>query len=122
MQSFGVEITVTEPRVLTDLAFNVLVALTGEPLHGYALLKRLRELEGRESLRTGTVYAALARLQEEGWVTEVEDHGVEGEDERRRTYRITDAGLAAARGEAERLAAVVERARRRALLPETSRG
>lgn len=107
-----------EKSVLTDLAFNILVALTGEDLHGYALVKRLRELEGRASLRTGTVYAALARLQDEGWVEEVEDHPGEGEDERRRYYRITGDGLVAARGEAARLADVLHRARDRALLTD----
>ena len=38
----------SEARVLTDLAFNILMALTGRDLHGYALVKRLRELDERE--------------------------------------------------------------------------
>ena len=49
----------SDPLPLTDLAFNVLLALTDGDLHGYALIKELRGLEGRERLRTGTVYAAL---------------------------------------------------------------
>lgn len=106
------------PEILTDLAFNILVALSEEDLHGYGLIQRLRRLEGRESLRTGTVYAALARLEEQGRAAPVEGHPGESEDERRQYYRITDAGLAAARAEAARLAAVVDRARSRALLPD----
>ncbi len=106
---------------LTDLAFNVLVALTDDPLHGYALVKRLRELEGRGSLRTGTVYAALARLQEEGWVAETEPPEPD-EDARRRYYRITPAGLEVARAEAARLRDVLRRAELRDLLRDGARG
>jgi len=106
---------------LGDLAFSVLVALTDEQLHGYALIKRLRGLEGRASLRTGTVYAALARLQDEGWVVEV-DAPPDDEDPRRRYYRVSPAGREAARAEAARLASLVGFARRKALLTEPSGG
>lgn len=106
---------------LTDLAFNILVALTREELHGYALVKRLRELEGRASLRTGTVYAALARLQDQAWVEEV-DPPTGDEDGRRRYYGITDAGLAVARAEAARLADVLGMARSKDLLRDPARG
>lgn len=104
---------------LTDLAFNILVALTDEELHGYALVKRLRELEGRQDLRTGTVYAALARLQEEGWVEEG-DPPSEGEDARRRYYRVTPGGRDAARAEAARLARVLGMARGKDLLEDVA--
>jgi len=104
-----------------DLAFSVLVALTDEQLHGYALIQRLRALEGRESLRTGTVYAALARLQDEGWVAEVEPPA-HGGDARRRYYRVTPAGRDAARVEAARLASLVGFARRKELLGDPARG
>ena len=50
---------------LTDLAFNILVALTDREPHGYALIKELRGRTGRAKLRTGTVYAGLARLQDD---------------------------------------------------------
>ena len=106
---------------LTDLAFNILVALTDEDLHGYALIKRLREQEGRASLRTGTVYAALTRLGDQEWVTEV-DAPVDEDDPRRRYYRITPRGLAAARAEAARLADVLGLARSKQLLEGATGG
>lgn len=106
---------------LTDLAFNILVALTDEELHGYALIKRLREQGGRGSLRTGTVYAALARLEDQGWVSEADGPGGDG-DPRRRYYRITAAGLEAARVEAARLARILGEARRKRLLTGPVRG
>ena len=104
---------------LTDLAFNILVALTDEELHGYALVKRLRDLEGRGDLRTGTVYAALARLQDEGWV-EGGDPPSDGEDARRRYYRVTPEGRSAARAEAARLTRVLRMARSKDLLGDVA--
>jgi DNA-binding PadR family transcriptional regulator len=111
----------TDSLPLTDLSFNVMVALTQEELHGYALVKRLRELEGRAALRTGTVYAALARLQEQGWVAEA-DPPSEDEDQRRRYYRLTPEGLAAARAEAARLEEVLGLARSKHLLGTPAHG
>jgi DNA-binding PadR family transcriptional regulator len=105
---------------LTDLAFNILVALSDEPQHGYALLKELRTRTGRAKLRTGTVYAALARLQDDGLVEEVPDADM-GDDPRRRYYRTTGLGLTTARAEAERLAEVLRAARAKRLVPAGNR-
>lgn len=100
---------------LTDLAFNILVALSDRSLHGYALLKELRGRTGREGLRTGTVYAALARLQDDGLVEEVDPNGAG----RRRHYAPTPLGRAAATAEAERLRELLALARSKHVLPET---
>jgi DNA-binding PadR family transcriptional regulator len=105
---------------LTDLAFNVLVALADEPQHGYALLKELRTRTGRRKLRTGTVYAALARLQDDGLVQEVPD-AERDDDPRRRYYRTTELGLRTARAEAVRLAEVLQAASAKRLLPARDR-
>ncbi len=106
---------------LTDLAFNVLVALTGEELHGYGLVKRLQALDGRATLRTGTVYAALARLQGDGWVEEVAAPP-DTTDGRRRYYRTTESGRVAAREEAARLSTVLTLAQRKDLLGDPGHG
>jgi DNA-binding PadR family transcriptional regulator len=69
----------------------LLATLEGGPLHGYAVKEALREGSGgRFDLPTGTIYPALHRLAEAGliagsWST------VDGR--RRRTYRLTPAGL-----------------------------
>jgi len=102
---------------LTDLAFTLLVTLKGQELHGYALLKELRSRTGHERLRTGTVYAALARLQDEGLVEEAPTPPGPPEDERRRYYRLTREGVAAARVEAARLSDLLGLARGKDLLP-----
>lgn len=103
---------------LTDLAFSILVALADEELHGYALIRSLRERTGREKLRTGTVYAALARLRDDGLVAEadVADDG----DERRKYYEVTPLGLEVTRLEAERLEELLALARAKRLTPGTA--
>ena len=66
---------IAELLPLTDLAFGVLLALKDDARHGYALIQQLRERSGRAKLRTGTVYAALARMQDQGLVRESTDGG-----------------------------------------------
>lgn len=108
---------------LTDLAFNILLALTDEDLHGYALLKRLRERTGREKLRTGTVYAALTRMQDDGLVEESGNRpAADRDDERRRYYRATGRGVEVARAEARRLSELLAVARSKDLLPDAPGG
>ena len=80
----------------------VLRALTTMgPLHAYALASRLEQLADRPlMLNQGTLYPALVRLEQKGWI----------KGEWRRTdsnrdakyYGITRKGLAAVEGEAER--------------------
>lgn len=107
---------------LTDLTFNLLLVLAGEELHGYGLVMRLRTFEGYEALRTGTVYAALARLLDEGFIEEVEEPGAPDEDERRRYYRVSSEGRQAARAEALRRERALGLARQKELLPGREHG
>ncbi len=97
---------------LTPVAFEILLALAGEDLHGYAILQAVdARLGGLLPLRTGTLYRSLARLLDDGLIEETEG------DERRRFYRITSHGREVAALEAERLAGQVAAARARRLLP-----
>lgn len=102
---------------MTDLAFSILVALADQEMHGYALIKELRGRTGRDGLRTGTVYAALARLQDDGLVEEAGDRPTEGDDRRRKYYGVTASGRTAAQDEARRLAELLLLARDKRLLP-----
>lgn len=98
---------------LTDTAFEILLALAKEDLHGYAIMKSVEHrTKGRVRLRPGTLYRALARLLETGVVAEPENHPVPSDDERRRTYTLTPKGRRLAAAEAERLADQVKAARR----------
>jgi DNA-binding PadR family transcriptional regulator len=101
---------------LTPVAFEILLALAGEDLHGYAILQAVESrLKGLLPLRTGTLYRSLARLLEDDLIEEVS--GAASSDERRRYYRITKHGRTIAALEAERLDGQVTAARERRLLP-----
>jgi DNA-binding PadR family transcriptional regulator len=73
-----------EPPVL------ILTSLAGGPRHGYALTKDIEDFAG-VTLGPGTLYGAIARLEERGLI---EPEPVSNGD-RRRPYRITGAGRVA---------------------------
>ena len=98
------------PFRMTEQAYLVLLALTPEPLHGYAVITAVRELSGgRTKLAAATLYGNLDRLADAGLVEPAGESVVDGR--LRRYYRITDDGRRAAEAETERLAALAERAR-----------
>lgn len=69
-----------------DRGLLVLVSLADSPKHGYALLKDIEDFAGVR-LSPGTLYSAIARLEDAGLV-----EPVGGAAERRRPYRLTRAG------------------------------
>jgi DNA-binding PadR family transcriptional regulator len=100
---------------LTPISFEILLALSEGDRHGYAILQQVEtRTAGLLPLRTGTLYRALARLEETGLIDLVD--GPDTDDERRRYYRITSRGREVARDEAKRLADQVAAARARKLL------
>lgn len=99
------------PFRMTEQAYLVLLALSGEPLHGYAVIRSVRDLsDGRTRLGAGTLYGNLDRLVAAGLVEPTGEEVVDGR--LRRYYRATDDGRRAARVETLRLAELAERARR----------
>ena len=74
----------------TDPSVLILSSLAEMPRHGHAVYLDIKAFAGVE-LGPGTLYGALARLEDRGLVEPV------GEDGRRRTYRLTDAGAEALR-------------------------
>ena len=73
---------------------------------------------GELKLSAGTLYRSIQRLLEQGLIVETRDRPAPAEDdERRRYYRITPEGTAAAREEARRLAQLVKMARAKGLAP-----
>jgi DNA-binding PadR family transcriptional regulator len=73
--------------VWSDPALLILGSLVSGPKHGYAIVQDTEQHVGI-TLGPGTLYAALARLEERGHV-----RALPGED-RRRPYEITAAGSA----------------------------
>jgi DNA-binding PadR family transcriptional regulator len=98
---------------LTEAAFEILLALSGGDRHGYAILHAIADrTAGRVKLHPGTLYRALSRMLEHGWLEELEETpGDQRDDERRRYYRVTKVGREVARAEAHRLASQVQAAR-----------
>jgi DNA-binding PadR family transcriptional regulator len=108
-----------EPNApLTPAMFHVLLALAGEDLHGYAILKEVAMRTGGDvQLSTGTLYGIIKRLLNDGLIAELRERPAAAhDDERRRYYRLTAKGRDVAATEAHRMAKVVELARSRRLL------
>jgi DNA-binding PadR family transcriptional regulator len=96
---------------LPSAAFQILLSLADEDLHGYAIMRQVAEQTGgRMRLGPGTLYNSIQTLLEESCIEEVEPRESEGL-ERRRYYRLTPAGRKLARGEADRLGELLRVAR-----------
>jgi len=102
---------------MTPAIFALLLALHDGERHGYALMADVSELTGGTVLLgPATLYRSLQRMRVDGLIEELdaepggEPARADRRAERRRSYRITPAGRAAARSEANRLARLVEAA------------
>src|SRR5580692_4753207 len=59
---------------MTEPVLLILLSLAGQPRHGYSILQDTEEMsEGRVRLSTGTLYGALRRLLESGWIERVKE-------------------------------------------------
>ena len=106
---------------LTPAMFHVLLALAGEDLHGYAILKEVElRTGGKVRLSTGTLYGLIKRLLADGLINELRTRPADsGDDVRRRYYRLTNLGRQVAAAEAERMDEMLAVARSRNLLKKT---
>jgi DNA-binding PadR family transcriptional regulator len=68
-----------------DPTLLVLASLADGDKHGYAMIGDIEEFAGVR-LGPGTLYGAITRLEESGWICSVES------DDRRRPYRLTAEG------------------------------
>jgi len=86
---------------LTETVFLILASLADEPRHGYALVRDIERLSGgRVRMGTGTLYGALRRLLEDGWIAR---HSQEDTSREKQAYRLTAAGRAELSAEVERM-------------------
>ena len=112
---------------LTPAMFAILLALHAGPRHGYALMDDVDSLTGGViTLGPATLYRSLQRLRVDGLIEELDEgHSAEAPPdrraERRRSYRVTDAGRSATTTEAHRLAIMVAAARRAGVLAGSKR-
>ncbi len=92
-----------EPRVpefgrFAEPALLILVSLSDGPKHGYAIMLDVESATGKP-LGPGTLYAALARLEERGLIEALPPV------DRRRPYRLTGAGATVLQAQLHELAA-----------------
>jgi DNA-binding PadR family transcriptional regulator len=88
---------------LSEAVFLILLSLSPGPRHGYAIMKDVESLSNsRVNLSTGTLYGALKRLLEAGWVRRVEDEREETGRERK-TYALTQLGKGTLEAETTRM-------------------
>ena len=107
---------------LQPTTFHILLSLADEDRHGYAIILDVaRRTNGELRLSAGTLYRSIQRMLELGLITETKTRpSPEMDDERRRYYRITPYGTAAAQAEAGRLRDLLKMARLCGVAPRTT--
>jgi DNA-binding PadR family transcriptional regulator len=111
---------------LSAQQFQILLALMDGDRHGYGIIREISERTGGATrLGTGTLYTAIARLEQLQLVEESDGRSAAAEtsesgarrDDRRRYYRLTPLGSAVLSEETARLDALVRHARRKGVQP-----
>lgn len=97
---------------LRRVEFHILLSLAAGERHGYGILQDI-EARGEPAVPdVGTMYRALARMTELGFIeTSARRPAPDAAGERRNYYRITDAGRRAAKAEVKRLEALIRAAK-----------
>lgn len=98
---------------LTEPTFFILLALAPGPQYGYAIMKETAALsDGRVQMSTSTLYGAIKRLLDQGWIARsAAESGIEKGRERK-AYQLTDLGRRILNAETARLESLVTMARR----------
>jgi DNA-binding PadR family transcriptional regulator len=79
-----------EAKPLSEPVLLILTSLAAHPRHGYALIQDIQLLSaGRVRMSTGTLFGALRRLLEDGWIQRFEQ---EDTSRQKQAYRLTGAG------------------------------
>jgi DNA-binding PadR family transcriptional regulator len=89
-------VTLTALGPFADAGLLLLASLADGPKHGYAMLQDIESLTGIH-IGPGTLYTTLTQLQQRGWIEALPA------EERRRPYRLTEAGSTVLRDQLLRL-------------------
>ena len=99
---------VQENLPLREATFFILLSLATTPRHGYAIMKDAARLsDGRVTLSTGTLYGAIKRLLEAGWIRRVENGEEEENGRPKKEYELTEQGRRIFEAEVARLESIV---------------
>ena len=103
---------------LPPATLHILVSLLEGERHGYAIIRDVEtRTDGELRMSAGTLYRSIARMVEQGLISEVVRRRTTADDERRRYYRLTPLGTAVTRAEVRRMEQMVRFARDRGLSP-----
>jgi DNA-binding PadR family transcriptional regulator len=102
---------------LTETTFFILLSLSSSAKHGYAIAKDVESMsEGRIDMSTSTLYTALKRLLDDGWIKRYgEDPDPDESGRPRKTYILTALGRQILNTETMRLQSLVTIAESRSL-------
>ena len=102
---------------LSEQVVLVLLSLAEQPRHGYSIMKDVEQMSGgRVVLSTGTLYGALQRLLERGWIERLKEEDESARD--RRVYRLTTRGRRNLQLEVQRMKQLTRIAARRIVQEE----
>ena len=105
---------------LTETTYFIMLILAHGPRHGYAIMKEASQLsQGRVELSTGTLYGALKRLLDQGWIRRAEDFQSGATGRVRKVYSLTPLGRQILKAEVRRLHSLAKAAEVR-LLSDTA--
>lgn len=100
---------------LSEATFVILLSLAAGSKHGYAIMKEVEALsDSRVALSTGTLYGALKRMLEAGWIERFDETEPAQTGRVRKAYRLTDLGRRLLEVETARMHRLVSAARRSA--------
>lgn len=105
---------------LTPAVFHILLALSKEERHGYAIMKQVEaDSEGKVKMGPGTLYGSIKRMLDAGLIEECGQRtDPEMDDARRIYYRIAGLGERALRTELERIEHLVRLTKKLRLTPD----
>jgi DNA-binding PadR family transcriptional regulator len=90
----------------SDPALLVLASLAESDKHGYAMMEDIERFSGLK-LGPGTLYGAITRLEESGWIAPVPS------EDRRQPYTLTPVGRRSLESEVAALDSILKTAQKR---------
>ncbi len=101
MRHVATQTSIPDAKPLSEPVLLILTSLAAQPRHGYALIQDIESLSGgRVRMSTGTLFGALRRLLEDGWIERFEQ---EDTSRQKQAYRLTGAGRKQLQQELDRM-------------------
>jgi DNA-binding PadR family transcriptional regulator len=105
----GAPVDIQANLPLTETSFLIILSLAAEPRHGYAIIKEVETLSDRRVvLATGTLYSALRRMLDDGWIERVPGPIAQVDQRVRKFYQLSQLGRRILAAETARLRRLVQ--------------